>query len=764
MKLYLKESKRDDLLLPYFETIRSMGINIQFGEFKSALLQKLSSEAGMHNLSLRSNYYVAGAARYYFNGDLTLNKQVSLLTKEYWEGNRYIQDTWNTDVCQKLDKIILLLRNSYIDSVGSSMELSEDFGNLPINKLLRKYGGKIKKMSDGESKTEPTDTINRNSSVGNGYTFEIMYSQADCQKYERPTAPGSWCITYGKSHYDGYIRRLNIHYVIFRQNGWEDIKRPKDPLSEPGFTKEKPHDAYGNSLIAVLQSNTSPEPVYITSRWNHGREVTCEADHAYTKEEFQQITGVTDEDLKRIYDIWQTDRNKKTNRVSKKEVLNAVRGFKYAQMRINAGENPDTILTKRQFLVGDENRLNKSVSIVSIDVDETRWVALFDRNKIIFETITQNDIQATYTKIGNFVFLRQENKSYMVYNVKRHELLSINGTFKFKYGPGQMFSVNHDEAFSSNKGNMFMMLKQSRHDIVLINVKTCEPLKLPNGEYWFNMCYCNAGYDFGGTNCFFYLEKFGSLLEIIYDMSSGEKYFFDVANLTFIEPPRPDKTMPYFSDINIDELEPILPEININTTEGLCGYMVFQFVYKENIRTVPNTGERYNIGFNPIVLYKHGKIQQINGVYLFSQLDFAHGMILFQKFNEDGFYSIPYVYDIKNNKVLMLCGEYLSVGRYNIGKTSHNGDLWMSLVKHGRQYVVYNTQSGEFYHRNPKPTGIDDYLMTPNLVFGDRGGSYVNKDEMYLGNKKIGIQNIDRNDIENMVSESIKLIIKKMFI
>ena len=177
--------------------------------------------------------------------------------------------------------------------------------------ILRKYKKKIDtELGIVTTKKEKTAVeLDRNERVGNGYSFEIIYSYQQATKYYKATDPGSWCITWGENHYNGYIKRLNIHYVIFIQDGYENVPRQKGP----NWSYAKPQDEYGCSLIALLQSNVDGEPVYITSRWNHGKSwenTLCEADHAFTKEEFFAKTGVTDEDLQRIFQIWKQDKPK----------------------------------------------------------------------------------------------------------------------------------------------------------------------------------------------------------------------------------------------------------------------------------------------------------------------------------------------------------------------------------------------------------------------------------------------------------------------
>ena len=136
--MILSESKRDDLLLPYVEMLKAKGINCSLGQLKSYMLKKLTNEARMRNLSLGSNFYLAGAIRYYFNGDLTLNKDLDV-----YNDGQTTNDVWNEDACRKLNALINILRNAYIDTIGETFEQPEDFGTLTLPKLLRKYGKKI---------------------------------------------------------------------------------------------------------------------------------------------------------------------------------------------------------------------------------------------------------------------------------------------------------------------------------------------------------------------------------------------------------------------------------------------------------------------------------------------------------------------------------------------------------------------------------------------------------------------------------------------
>jgi hypothetical protein len=337
--MILNEGSRDNLLEPYLNLLNSRGIECDLSQLKRALLAKFVNEANIRSLSLDSNYYLAGVARYYFEGELTVNKNVNMLFPQ-------IKDVFIDEVCQRVSGLISFFRNAYIDSVGTEFVQPENFGELSLKAILRKYKKDIDKELGIESpakKKEPKpDTLDRSESVGNGYTFEILYHYEDARKYRPYTEPGAWCITYGEQHYNRYVKKLGIHYVIFKKNGFENIPRRKGV----NFTPEKPQDEYGSSLIAVLQKNSSWEPSYITSRWNHGSAEDnsfCEADHAFTTEDFIRVTGVSQEDLQRIFNIWKRDREVTDKQISvnRKELnrkrLNTLRIFKYAQMRINGG-------------------------------------------------------------------------------------------------------------------------------------------------------------------------------------------------------------------------------------------------------------------------------------------------------------------------------------------------------------------------------------------------------------------------------------------
>ena len=639
--MILSESKRDDLLLPYIEMLRAKGINCTLGQFKSYMLKKLTNEARMRNLSLGSNFYLAGAVRYYFNGDLTLNKDLDV-----YNNGQTRNDVWNEDVCQKLNALINILRNAYIDTIGETFEQPEDFGTLTLPKLLRKYGKKIQKELDSNNGLEidgnnENDGLDRNDRVGQNYSYEIIYSFKQATKYNQYTDPGAWCITYAKQHYDSYIKMLNIHYVIFKQDGFENVKREFGP----DWTPQKPQDEYGCSLIAVLQSNTNGEPIYITARWNHGYEKHCEADHAFTKEEFFAKTGVNDDDLQRIFTIWKKDAPKYSNdvyatekdSVSKEEKLNVLRKLKYTQMKINGGDMDvsDTI----KFLTnlnGEQEGINEGQIKIT---KNTLWCRtafqsdhvfyfIMDKGKIVFETLTPNSLApicySSNSDRGPKKLISYSNlsvivakKYIMLYDLRRHCIIDIDGETKFKCMP---FSQRH---YMSNK--CFYELRYGKQQLALLNVATNLPLRLPNGSCWINKIRSNVSRGFtilGNSNLEATMhigETGGGMLELIYDASSGERYFYDIDKKLFLNEnsiPKPENpSLMYRLCSNFKMPDAVAFFVTRKTSDGYVEYG------------------------SPIKVLINGQFLKINGDDLFSEVIYA---------GDDFIIFIPYDRNMQN--------------------------------------------------------------------------------------------------------------------
>ena len=531
----LNEGKRDNLLAVYLPLFQKRGMNVSLSQLKQALLAKFVNEASINALSLDSNYYLAGVARYYFNGDLTSNKRLGILY-----GNK---DKFIPEVCQRLSALIEILRNAYIDSVGMKWEQPEDFGTLSISQLFRKYGAKINKalgvgVKEKDVKAEPE--IDNDTTAGNNYTYEIIYTYDQAKKYKVYTDPGAWCITYAQQHFDAYQKRLGIHYIFFMRNGFENVERRVGS----GFTKAKPHDEYGNSLIAVLQSNSSPEPIYITSRWNHGSHVDytsgTEADHAYTTEEFLSTIGADYSVLERAFNQWKVMKPKRTN-VDRSKIavdrIQAMRKFKYAQMLLNSGQPFERTGLKLIGIINNINNVGRSPfqnlglkGLCLVMDEDTNYATLMDNGKLKFDEFVSKANDRGYVDyqqqiIGNCVrFKTHQNDKWYLYDLRRHKFVDIDGVRAFK-----CISRLYDN-YASNEYR-YIYIGAKRNQISLFDAQSAKPIILPNGSPWFELAY-----DFDSPLWRRRVADSDSLepvrndavLELIYDSASGEDYIYNV--------------------------------------------------------------------------------------------------------------------------------------------------------------------------------------------------------------------------------------------
>ena len=705
--MILSESKRDDLLLPYIEMLRAKGINCTIGQFKSYMLKKLTNEARMRNLSLGSNFYLAGAVRYYFNGDLTLNKDLDV-----YNNGQTKNDVWNEDVCQKLNALINILRNAYIDTIGETFEQPEDFGTLTLPKLLRKYGKKIQKELDANGELEidgndENDGLDRNDRVGQNYSYEIIYNYNQATKYNQYTDPGAWCITYAKQHYDSYIRSLDIHYVIFKQDGFENVKREFGPE----WTPQKPQDEYGCSLIALLQSNNNGEPVYITSRWNHGYEKHCEADHAFTKEEFFAKTGVNDDDLQRIFTIWKQDAPKYSNddtesSVSKEEKLNVLRTLKYTQMKINGGDMDVSGTIKFVTnLNGEQREINDGKIKITKSTLWCRTVFpsnhvfyfIMDKGKIVFETLIPDSLLENcyssnivydgieYNRLRGYSNLSVilTKRYIMLYDLRRHCIIDIDGETKFKCIP---VSAHYDV-----NSKCFYEVRYGRKQLALLNVATNLPLRLPNGSCWVNKVRSNGA---RGYSCLGHSnldasrhigETGGGVLELIYDASSGERYLYDIDKKTFL---------------NEDDIpKPENPSLIYRFYNGfrMPGAIAFYVTRK--------TERDYMAYGCPIKILINGQFLKINGNDLFTDLTYAgDDFIIFIPYNgeiQPHWQRQRSLYDLKSKKEVINPITNKVLKFHSSPGFSSNCEIEESrllFIVIDEKYAVYRTADG--YEQN----------------------------------------------------------------
>ena len=724
--ILLNEGARDralEMFLPYFQ---KRGMNITISQLKQALLAKFVNEAGMHNLSLESNFYLVGVARYYFNGDLTTNKQLNILYPR-------VKDRFNPQVCQRLDALVEILRNAYVDSVGTKWEQPEDFGKLTIQQLFKKYNSKINKALGLDVQPEvqaEVPQVSQDYSAGKNYTYEILYSYEDAKKYNRATEPGAWCITYGKQHYDGYIRRLKIHYVVFKQNGYEGIPRKVGP----GFTKRKPHDAYGNSLICVLQSNSSAKPVYITSRWNHGSSYDgtsgTEADHAYTTEEFLQVIGCDSSVLERAFEQWKANsdspENKAKDRIAMRaDRLNAMRQLKYAQMMINGGADPFKIEYLRTQSIDKENQGNpKGLFWVEVSVNnEETFVTFMDRKKIMFDKFLVSSTAMggghfmshyRYNMTDKYIAFRKADDSFLIYDRMRRQFVDLGGIINFKYGSSQ-FTSGYD-----TKGYKYGIAAMSGNQLALINLETLKPVKARNGSPWFETITANntrqtSNSDYRGHIQMPIMSIDGNILHLIYDSASGEEYFFNTRTDSFVD----NKGMP-------EDFYPI--QTNISKSLPNTNYVMF-------IRAGHGKVNSFGTPTCPM-MFKNaddGSIFSIKGNTVFLDFEREDDVIGFRPKDEE----VVYYGDIKANKIITLNGQpvvtkyrvalqhdsttgYYEISQsrwYKVEEGPYKGEVTYGDFYH--EVLLYNPYTQDFYHDEKNAVGGNGYLF---YVYG---GGYI---------------------------------------
>lgn len=742
----LVEGARDralEMFIPYFQ---KRGINISISQLKQALLAKFVNEAGMHSLSLDSNFYLCGVAKYYFSGNLTSNKQLNLLYPR-------VKDRFIPEICQRLDALVEILRNSYVDSVGTNWEQPEDFGSLTIQQLFRKYNSKINKALGITNNTKEIETVeepkvNDDYTAGRNYTYEILYGYEDAKKYNKATEPGAWCITYGKQHYDGYIKRLKIHYIVFRQNGYENMPRQKGN----GY----PQDVYGNSLICVLQSNTSPKPIYITSRWNHGGYDTprCEADHAYTTEQFLNIIGCDSSVLERAFEQWKANVGNEVNKgkdraAMRADRINAMRQLKYAQMLINGGTNPFEIqyLTiqpifsdERNYLPGataDYHPYNpKGLFWVKVYVNDSEaFVTFMDRKQIMFDKYLVSTETMGTTVWSYFINNHNDNyisfaklKSFMIYDRKRRQFLNLDGVMEFPHGTSQFTSHYNTDGYK------YGLVALSGNQLALINIETMKPVRTRNGSCWFESILAGdaraeSNRDYRGHISFPNLSIQGNLLHMIYDSASGEDYWFNTRTDSFIN-------------------------TRSNLPEGFIAEG--QWYYDRHyMKYTKGKGNRNNFGTprTPIMLKNidTDEVLSVAGKEVFLDIEKHLDVIGFRPIDSE----YAYYWDTNLNRLITLNGqpvstkyraalqndttsEYyeISLSRWRMG---HDGEVEYSDFY--KNIMLYNPYSGQLYC-NPK-ISIDD----SGYVFHWYGSGYVippgAKDFMGASGRDAAIRNGD---------------------
>lgn len=679
-KVYRKillEGSRDNALIPL---IQRYGLNMSVSQFKRDMLVKLTN-AGLRNLSLGGNFYLLGAIMYYLNGDLTEN-QPNILNPE-------VEDVFIPDVCRRLNALILILRNIHIDSVGTIWEQPEDFGNLPLDKLLKKYNSKISKALGSN-----TTSLELSNNAGSDYTYEIITNFKQCEKYNSATEPGAWCITYGEQHYNGYTSEARndagkeAHFVIFRQNGYENIPRKKGE----NFTPEKPQDEYGNSLIALLQANDSPEPIYITSRWNHGSYYDntdgTEADHAYTPEEFLQVIGCDKSIFTKVYREWAEKVGAEGNLNIRQEKTNMLRKFKYAQMRINNGNTIDSIFGKTDIApIVTDNKGRIRTAIVSIKIggeDSTiAYVTFYDRGKIYFDDfLIKTDSLYYDDSLNNFlrdysdpIIILRNGRSYYspiaIYNTKLRKFLNLGGVTIFK-----KFT---SAASILNQSDKYVTLGMTSNQVAIVDMEKLEPAAVAdNGSPWFEYIK-PIGNSYAQKknrkNIYSYLPDIRDYYQylLVYDSAANEKYIFDPQTGTVSNTKLMDGDGNGFS---------IYQSEYVDRQSGIPGYVKLSKTIVEHSLYDDSPHEReifayFNLGTKQLF--------EIYGNKFFTSLENHSGVIgLKPEGDED---ENIFYYDYTLGKPITFNGKPFTTVGYSIWMDQLGTDYWENVFKEEPAYV-----------------------------------------------------------------------------
>lgn len=539
----LVEGTRDKMFQKYADILATKGVQITASQLKDTMRKKLTTEAGMNSMSLPSSYFLSGVTKLYFNGELTTNKRVALLYP-----NMKITDKFDYLKCKKLNKIIIDLRNIFIDSEGQQWDVPEDFGDLSLDDIFKKYKKLIKGM-DAEAEDEEQKPKELSTDLGN-YSFEIMYQHKDAEKYGPYTQPGQWCITQPSNDYyfNYYTRNNNTFFVIFKRKGWETEKRQ--------VGKNYPLDSYGTSLLAAQIKQADGRFYCCTTRWNHGNHDSPnipDADFAVSRDYFMQITGCDANKLKEIQAEWVrvSGTIPKQEVPKSKETLEILRKFKYCAIQINNGQNPvlpgHEMFNKIYKVDGTPNngrydnegnlKWNRGINAARLVSDNRYkcWNTIIDNGKLKPETLVNGEVKTlSYIQyellskfyktdseeekrvkniLGRFICLKtdyRENK-FKLYDSKMHTLLKIGTKTVF------------DNYYGANE-LMHLFIKVGTKQYSIIDLNTGKTLKAPNGNDVFENII-----KFGSTYNNRIKDKYDThrKLFIVGDSANKECYYYD---------------------------------------------------------------------------------------------------------------------------------------------------------------------------------------------------------------------------------------------
>lgn len=662
----IMEGSRDNMLLSFLGKVKEVHPDCTLSELKKFLLNKFVNEAHIRSLSMPSNFYLAGVARYYFNGDLTTNKVLNIFDES-------VTDSFIEDVCNKLTALIRVLRNKYLDSEGVSWEQPEDFGTISLEKLFRKYNKAIEKEiglgREYETDVKAVPEVIAPKTVLKNYTYEIIYNQVDARKYENATSPGSWCITYAPYHYDYYTRRNNSFFVIFKQNNWEDVPRPKT------VPEHFPLDEYGISLMAIQLSKDNGQVVGGTTRWNHGHgdiDVTGDADKKVDFAILNKITGITENGLQDILETWKhnypllkidsTD-DDEDEKISREDIKEAIRQLNYIQICINDGQSPFN--KTRAFpngMLANPRILDKSINNIfknekyfnatpeevwkkcciagDIIVNNINFTAIIDRGKVVRNSVTPFQIGVTdYFNVAynkNLVAFEKTGSKFSCYDKLNRKLLEINGKTAF---------CDIDECFFGGIAVVKTMPRQYH-----IYDSTTGRFLEYNGYDTFEYITYGCSDCIAGTKSEQHYKE--RIMYVIVDSSSREYFIFDTEKKTIL--PKQDGL--HYEGIyqlnNLDKKNIIAFVVSDNWAFHKSGQHVYPSSNSHGWYS-PSTREKlYDVDKQDFITY--------NGIDTFSDFNVINKKFISLKpynFTDDSFFK-P-VYDTFEAKYLSINGEEL---------------------------------------------------------------------------------------------------------
>lgn len=272
------------------------------------------------------------------------------------------------------------------------------------------------------------------------------------------------------------------------------------------------------------------------------------------------ITGVSEEELMKIFSIWKKAKPKQSD--DKEKISNTIRLLKEIQIKINGGEDPSKIFYAYTPVIGNGSNLKKGIWKCRFNnkQDGNTYCMLYDNNRIIFETVSSREFfveeSACFNgkiKVTIFVGKNAKTKNYMLYDYRKHKIVSFDGIYKF-------ISIPLASEFEDKGWKVLCEFKRTKNDMLLVDSKLENPLTLPNGDIWAADVFCGNTLRYENVSEV-YSSTITPVLEIIVDKSSREKYFYNMVTDKFLDIPKLSLNPELNEKWNLSEWEPIIGNI-----------------------------------------------------------------------------------------------------------------------------------------------------------------------------------------------------------